>query len=54
MIDLYTWPTPNGFKVSILLEELGLPYNVIPVDIGKGAQFEPEAESEQPDADHRR
>ena len=42
MIDLYTWPTPNGFKVSILLEELGLPYNVIPVDIGKGAQFEPE------------
>ena len=42
MIDLYTWPTPNGFKVSILLEELGVPYNVIPVDIGKGAQFEPE------------
>ncbi|MBC7136623.1 MAG: glutathione S-transferase N-terminal domain-containing protein [Oceanibaculum nanhaiense] len=42
MIDLYTWPTPNGFKVSILLEELGLPYHVIPVDIGKGAQFEPE------------
>lgn len=42
MIDLYTWPTPNGFKVSILLEELGLPYNVIPVDIGKGAQFDPE------------
>ncbi|MEQ8251708.1 glutathione S-transferase family protein [Oceanibaculum nanhaiense] len=42
MIDLYTWPTPNGFKVSILLEELSLPYNVIPVDIGKGAQFEPE------------
>jgi GST-like protein len=42
MIDLYTWPTPNGFKVSILLEELGLPYNVIPVDIGKGAQFEPD------------
>ena len=42
MIELYTWPTPNGFKVSILLEELSLPYNVIPVDIGKGAQFEPE------------
>jgi GST-like protein len=42
MIDLYTWTTPNGRKVSILLEELGLPYEVIPVDIGKGAQFTPE------------
>ena len=35
MIDLYTWTTPNGRKVSILLEELGLPYTVHPVDIGK-------------------
>ena len=41
MIDLYTWPTPNGFKVSILLEELGLPYTVHAVDIGAGDQFKP-------------
>jgi GST-like protein len=40
-IDLYTWPTPNGFKVSIMLEEVGLPYTVHPVNIGKGDQFEP-------------
>jgi len=39
MIDLYFWSTPNGYKVSIMLEELGLPYNVIPVHIGKGDQF---------------
>ena len=42
MIDLYTWTTPNGRKVSILLEELGLPYQVHPIDIGKGDQFKPE------------
>ncbi len=42
MIDLYTWSTPNGRKISIALEELGLPYNVIEVDIGAGRQFEPE------------
>ncbi|MBE0530192.1 MAG: glutathione S-transferase N-terminal domain-containing protein [Rhodospirillales bacterium] len=42
MIDLYAWPTPNGFKISILLEETGLPYRVIPVDIGKGDQFKPD------------
>lgn len=41
-IDVYYWPTPNGWKVTILLEELGVPYNVIPVDIGKGEQFKPE------------
>ncbi len=41
MIDLYFWPTPNGWKITIMLEELGLPYNVIPVDIGKGDQFDP-------------
>ena len=41
MIDLYYWPTPNGQKVSIFLEEAGLPYNVIGVNIGKGEQFEP-------------
>ncbi len=40
-IDLYYWPTPNGWKVSIALEELGLPYNVVPVNIGTGDQFEP-------------
>ena len=42
MIDLYTWTTPNGRKVSIMLEELGLPYGVHPVNIGKGDQFAPE------------
>lgn len=39
-IDLYTWATPNGRKVSIMLEELGLDYNVIPVDITKGEQHD--------------
>ena len=42
MIDLYTWSTPNGRKVSIMLEELGLPYNVHPINIGKNDQFTPE------------
>lgn len=42
MIDLYTAPTPNGWKVSIMLEECGLPYRVHWVDIGKGEQFTPE------------
>ena len=41
MIDLYTWPTPNGYKIQIMLEETGLPYKVIPVDIGAGDQFDP-------------
>ena len=40
-IDLYTWPTPNGRKASIALEELALPYRAIPVHIGKGEQFAP-------------
>ena len=39
MIDLYYWPTPNGKKVAILLEETELPYRIVPVDIGKGDQF---------------
>ncbi len=39
MIDLYTWSTPNGRKVSIALEEMGLDYEVHPIDIGKGEQF---------------
>ena len=38
-IDLYYWPTPNGWKIPIALEEMGLEYNLIPVDIGKGDQF---------------
>ena len=42
MIDLYTWPTPNGHKVHIFLEETGLEYNVIPVNILTGDQFDPE------------
>ena len=42
MIDLYTWSTPNGRKVSIMLEELGLAYTVFPIDITKGEQFAPE------------
>ncbi len=41
-IELYYWPTPNGWKVTIFLEEVGLPYEVIPVDITAGDQFEPE------------
>ena len=42
MIDLYTWPTPNGFKISIMLEECGLEYAVFPIDIGRGDQFDPD------------
>ena len=42
MIDLYSWTTPNGRKVSIFLEELGLPYEVHAIDIGKDEQFHPE------------
>jgi len=41
-IDLYYWPTPNGWKISIMLEETGLPYRVVPVDITAGDQFKPE------------
>lgn len=48
MIDLYFWPTPNCYKVSILLEELELPYNVVPVRIGKGEQFAPTYEAINP------
>src|SRR3974390_1845130 len=42
MIDLYTWSTPNGRKVSIMLEEIGMPYRVHAVNIGKGEQFKPD------------
>ena len=41
-IDLYFWTTPNGWKISIMLEECGLPYTVHPVNIGKGDQFKPD------------
>ena len=40
MIDLYFWPTPNGWKISIALEEMELPYRLVPVNIGRGEQFE--------------
>jgi GST-like protein len=42
MITLYTWGTPNGRKLSIMLEECGLPYRVRPIDITRGEQFQPE------------
>ncbi len=42
MIDLYYWTTPNGHKITMFLEEAGLPYRIIPVNIGKGDQFKPE------------
>ena len=42
MIDLYYWTTPNGHKITIFLEEAGVPYRIVPVDIGKGEQFEPD------------
>ena len=42
MIDVYFWPTPNGWNITIMLEELGLPYTIVPIDIGKGDQFKPE------------
>jgi len=42
MLDLYFWTTPNGYKVTIILEELGLQHNVVPVHIGKGEQFNPD------------
>ena len=39
MIDLYYWPTPNGHKITLFLEETAMPYTIIPVNIGKGEQF---------------
>lgn len=42
MIDLYYWTTPNGHKVTMFLEEVGLPYTVVPINIGKGDQFNPD------------
>ncbi len=42
MIDFYFWTTPNGYKVLLFLEETGIPYRIVPVNISKGEQFEPE------------
>jgi GST-like protein len=42
MIELYYWPTPNGHKITLFLEETGLDYRIVPVDIGAGDQFKPE------------
>jgi glutathione S-transferase len=42
MIDLYYWTTPNGHKITLFLEESGLPYTIKPINIGKGDQFQPE------------
>ena len=42
MIELYYWPTPNGHKITLFLEEIGVPYRIVPVDIAKGEQFKPE------------
>jgi GST-like protein len=42
MIDLYYWTTPNGHKITMFLEETGLPYNIVPVNIATGAQFAPD------------
>jgi len=42
MIDLYYWPTPNGHKITMLLEESGQPYRIVPVNLGAGEQFKPE------------
>jgi GSH-dependent disulfide-bond oxidoreductase len=42
VIDLYYWPTPNGHKITLFLEETDMPYTIIPVNIGKGEQFKPE------------
>ncbi len=42
MIDLYYWPTPNGHKITLFLEETGLPYTIHPINIGKGEQFQAE------------
>jgi GST-like protein len=41
-IDVHYWPTPNGWKITVMLEECGLPYRIVPVNIGKGDQFKPD------------
>lgn len=48
MIELHYWPTPNGKKVTILLEECGMPYTLIPMNIQQGDQFKPEMLARNP------
>ena len=50
MIDLYYWPTPNGWKISIALEEMGLAYKTFPINIGRGDQFTADFQSVSPNA----
>ena len=54
MIEVWTWPTPNGHKVHIALEELELPYKVIPINIGKGDQFKTEIPVDNAQPPHSR
>ena len=58
MIELYYWPTPNGHKITLFLEEAGLEYRIVPVDIGKGAQFDADylriSPNNKPNASSRR
>ena len=54
MIDLYTWPTPNGRKISIMLEEIALPYRAIAVDISNGDQLKPDFLRVNPNGRSRR
>ena len=53
-IELHTWNTPNGRKISVALEEMGLPYAVKPVNIGKGEQFQPAFVKISPNSKSRR
>lgn len=48
MIDLYYWPTPNGHKITLMLEETGMPYRIKPVNIGRGDQFKPDFQQISP------
>ena len=52
MLDVHYWTTPNGHKITIFLEEAGLPYNIIPVNIGKGEQFKAEFLAVSPNNRH--
>ena len=52
MIDVHYWPTPNGKKVTVLLEELGMPYRIVPCNIGKGDQFTKRLPEDRPQQPH--
>ena len=54
MYDVHYWPTPNGKKVTILLEELGVPYKVVPCNIGRGDQFTPGIPQDEPQSPYAR